>query len=191
MGFAIELFHDDVNLQDAQCAICQDIWRTPVTLTGCSHHFCSKCLETWLVENEDCPICRRPGRLEPPEPDTLQMFNRLPLKCQNFELGCVERIHMPYWMAHHEICEYRLTQCPKNCGTLIPVMAMPRHAYLCTFGCDPILLNLLCFMCKGKYQSGIIPTHCDYINFARELWDNGSSIYTRPCMPNLQLAMHQ
>ena len=52
MGFAIELFHDDVNLQDAQCAICQDIWRTPVTMTGCSHHFCSKCLETWLIDHE-------------------------------------------------------------------------------------------------------------------------------------------
>ena len=132
-----------------------------------------------MTEHEECPICRRPGSIEPPEQDTIQLLIKLPLKCQNFELGCTEKIRMQQWIEHNIICEYRLTPCPRNCGTMIPAIAMPRHTYVCTLGCDPILQSLLCFVCKGKYQAGIIPTHCDYADFAKELWDNGNTMYWR------------
>jgi len=44
------------------CSICQDLFRSPVFLPRCGHHFCRDCIAQWQSSNtpssQDCPTCR-------------------------------------------------------------------------------------------------------------------------------------
>ena len=42
------------------CSICQMVMFLPVVLPDCSHHFCRGCLQGWLIEGNNCPLCRKP-----------------------------------------------------------------------------------------------------------------------------------
>ncbi|XP_067237261.1 nuclear factor 7, ovary-like [Chanodichthys erythropterus] len=52
---------------DFSCPVCRDIFRDPVVLS-CSHSFCKQCLQRfWRTkETQECPVCRRLSRHEPP-----------------------------------------------------------------------------------------------------------------------------
>jgi len=40
-----------------KCPICLDVFKNPYSI-GCSHLFCKKCIDKWLDENYNCPVCR-------------------------------------------------------------------------------------------------------------------------------------
>ena len=59
------LFHrlgfEDTNRRqsDDECAIClKSIYNFDDMVTGCSHKFHSKCLDSWVKVNQSCPLCR-------------------------------------------------------------------------------------------------------------------------------------
>lgn len=41
-----------------RCPICGEHFQGPVSLNGCSHSFCSRCLYENLGETKRCPSCR-------------------------------------------------------------------------------------------------------------------------------------
>ncbi|XP_048049829.1 zinc-binding protein A33-like [Megalobrama amblycephala] len=52
---------------DLSCPVCREIFNAPVLLS-CSHSFCKECLQQfWRTkETQECPVCRRVSRHEPP-----------------------------------------------------------------------------------------------------------------------------
>lgn len=45
--------------EDKECAICLDVLQDVYPLV-CRHRFHKKCIQTWLRENDCCPMCRKP-----------------------------------------------------------------------------------------------------------------------------------
>ncbi|KAK9978555.1 hypothetical protein ABG768_020301 [Culter alburnus] len=52
---------------DLSCPVCHEIFKDPVVLS-CSHSFCKECLQQfWRTKKtQECPVCRRLSRHEPP-----------------------------------------------------------------------------------------------------------------------------
>lgn len=46
-----------------ECSICFDAFEQAVT-TPCNHTFCAKCINDWLNNNQNCPICRKECRTQ-------------------------------------------------------------------------------------------------------------------------------
>lgn len=47
---------------DNECSICLEVISLPMGLDNCSHIFCQKCIVKWLLNNKNCPICRKDSR---------------------------------------------------------------------------------------------------------------------------------
>jgi len=48
--------------KDENCSICMEPFHSKkknVLLTNCQHYFCLDCIDTWLKENKNCPICKQ------------------------------------------------------------------------------------------------------------------------------------
>ncbi len=52
---------------DYICPVCHEIFKTPVILS-CTHSFCKECLQQfWRTkQTQECPVCRRTSRHQPP-----------------------------------------------------------------------------------------------------------------------------
>ncbi|SPQ98559.1 E3 ubiquitin-protein ligase CHFR [Plasmodiophora brassicae] len=62
---------DDVRVSKRQdimyeltCSICLEPYLDPLTFQ-CSHSFCQSCIELWLRQNCECPVCRTPVTRDP------------------------------------------------------------------------------------------------------------------------------
>ncbi|KAK4840331.1 hypothetical protein QYF36_006039 [Acer negundo] len=53
-----------IDIEDAKCCICLNIWHDVVTVAPCLHNFCNGCFSEWLRRSQDkhtnvlCPNCR-------------------------------------------------------------------------------------------------------------------------------------
>ncbi|XP_067234524.1 nuclear factor 7, brain-like [Chanodichthys erythropterus] len=56
-----------VSSEELSCPVCCEIFKSPVLLS-CSHSFCKECLQQFwrTTKTQDCPVCRRSSKLEPP-----------------------------------------------------------------------------------------------------------------------------
>ncbi|XP_067234274.1 uncharacterized protein [Chanodichthys erythropterus] len=56
-----------VSSEELSCPVCCEIFKSPVLLS-CSHSFCKECLQQFwrTTKTQECPVCRRSSKLEPP-----------------------------------------------------------------------------------------------------------------------------
>ncbi len=49
------------NKHDENCAICSEIYQVQdiIKALSCGHVFHSTCINTWLLSNDTCPLCRK------------------------------------------------------------------------------------------------------------------------------------
>lgn len=49
---------------EAVCTICSNLIRNPcgIESDSCKHIFCQHCLQTWMLQKETCPVCRKESR---------------------------------------------------------------------------------------------------------------------------------
>ena len=54
------------------CCICMEATATPIQ-TPCGHNYCNRCLTSWLLEKDSCPMCRHEiGDSNSHQDDTLE-----------------------------------------------------------------------------------------------------------------------
>jgi hypothetical protein len=52
---------EDASSEETKCPIClEDMYKAVYmrSINGCGHEFCGGCIEEWLHENKNCPICK-------------------------------------------------------------------------------------------------------------------------------------
>uniref|UniRef100_A0A8B9BXY5 RING-type E3 ubiquitin transferase n=1 Tax=Anser brachyrhynchus TaxID=132585 RepID=A0A8B9BXY5_9AVES len=50
---------------DSRCPICLDTWDNASCVMPCLHQFCFRCIQQWVDNKPECPLCKRrviPGR---------------------------------------------------------------------------------------------------------------------------------
>ena len=47
--------------RELRCAICKDLYTTPMQLTTCIHSFCALCIRRRLAQERVCPACKTPA----------------------------------------------------------------------------------------------------------------------------------
>ena len=75
----VRMKKEDASPEETKCPICLDDMYKAVymrSINGCGHDFCGGCIEEWLLENKNCPICKfqlhNPHEERtPPTPDSL------------------------------------------------------------------------------------------------------------------------
>ena len=92
MGWNIDRFVAKETIVDELiCSICSDVVENPVQ-TSCQHLFCGKCIELWMNQGKTtCPEDRNElafNSLKPPSRLTLQLLNKLIIRCRNYADGC-------------------------------------------------------------------------------------------------------
>ena len=92
MGWDIERFTDKDSVgDDLICTICTDVVNDPMQ-TPCDHLFCKECINKWLNGGQrTCPVDREQlslDKLKRPSRMIMQLYNKLTIRCQNFEKGC-------------------------------------------------------------------------------------------------------
>lgn len=96
MGFATDLIvvGADVARANFVCSVCMELVENGVTLKGCDHHFCKRCIDGVIrTRNLLCPDCRREFSSSDVAPASRLMNNIL--SCIKFRCpykGCVEQI---------------------------------------------------------------------------------------------------
>ncbi|XP_056308841.1 E3 ubiquitin-protein ligase TRIM35-like [Danio aesculapii] len=74
----------NVSAEDLSCPVCCEIFKNPVLLS-CSHSFCKDCLQQfWRTKKtQECPVCRKSSRDDPPVNLVLKNLCELFLKDRN------------------------------------------------------------------------------------------------------------
>jgi len=57
-------FEHNVDVVDANCAVCQDTVSVGTRLRNCSHVFHRACITQWLGTSSRCPVCRDDVRVQ-------------------------------------------------------------------------------------------------------------------------------
>ena len=170
MGLSVEMFYECEEIFEVKCTICLNVFESPRKLSNCRHHYCRRCIIEWLEDSEECPQCRTIGEIAQPTDEVVETINNLPAKCYYQALGCRERVPFGQLHIHVRRCQFRMVQCPRRCGMILPVIRMATHILTCVSGIDPLLERLMCFRCAYIYANGDFPSHCDFYEIARNVW---------------------
>uniref|UniRef100_A0A673M9I2 Uncharacterized protein n=1 Tax=Sinocyclocheilus rhinocerous TaxID=307959 RepID=A0A673M9I2_9TELE len=67
MSQTVKMASLNVSVEELSCPVCCEIFKNPVVLS-CSHSFCKECLQQfWRTKKtQECPVCRRSSKHEPP-----------------------------------------------------------------------------------------------------------------------------
>ncbi|GFQ94014.1 e3 ubiquitin-protein ligase PDZRN3-B [Trichonephila clavata] len=112
------------------CSICRSVFCDPVQ-SPCNHVFCRNCINKWLENNRNCPICRKRTTkytVQEVVPLIKNMIMKLNLHCHNMEKGCEEKFPLEACEAHLKVCVYEAVRCGnKPCKEMIMRKDMPDH----------------------------------------------------------------
>lgn len=122
MGFDLNRFQSTVQ-EEFICPICHDVLQEPVSLRGCEHVFCSKCINDWLQHNKKkiCPIDRNEtdrNQFQTPLRLFCNLLNELLIRCEFNE--CNQLVKLSDLDYHNKCCIYnpenhtKEIQCPNG-----------------------------------------------------------------------------
>ena len=147
-----------MNKDDLICYICFYTLNNPISCSDKinSHSFCKECIDTFLKENNKCPVCKLPFGYKINN-NLKNELNNLPFKCQFKNEGCDEILFYSHYLDHINNCKYNHMQYEcnikkyditskkfKECGYLGNKKEMEKHFKLCG------LTEYKCLICKEK-----------------------------------------
>ena len=112
---------NDKDLDEFTCAICHEIFNTPVVTQCCRQTYCKACIEEWLTTQNTCPNDRkrlRRNELTAVPRFVINLLNNMQTKCQFYEKGCEVVTTIGQLFEHLKECLYRPDLDCKTCGLL-------------------------------------------------------------------------
>jgi hypothetical protein len=112
------------------CSICQCVLNNAVE-SPCHHVFCKICIETWLQQNKNCPICRHKlikRQLKPILPIVQNMLNNLQVFCEHRSNGCPKKLTLEMYDKHVSECDFKLMNCKyEKCSVSVLRKFLKQH----------------------------------------------------------------
>jgi hypothetical protein len=106
------------------CPICYNFCENAVNTLDeqeeCKHSFCEKCINNWMVNNANCPICRRDIEKLEPNQVIRDWLPKQIVKCMFHEKGCSETGSLNaavlndganFWRRHEKECLFIDVSC--------------------------------------------------------------------------------
>ena len=92
------------------CTICMEPFQSPI-ITACDHIFCVLCIQSWIVNNSSCPVCRHSLTRNncfntKISPKLLSELDCLLVQCQKCDKVGIERVNFD---KHYERCSKTYT----------------------------------------------------------------------------------
>lgn len=90
------------------CCLCFSLPLKPV-IAGCSHLYCSDCVNTWLISNSVCKVCHEPTSTSDLQDVTnvfKSLYESLTVRCFNSLHGCKVITNVLNYKEHYGNCEY-------------------------------------------------------------------------------------
>ena len=95
------------NLFDLSCSICLNILKNPINCSSNlnSHSFCKECIDIYLREYENCPICKNNFEYNYNK-EIEKKLNELLFRCKYWKEGCDKIINYFEYFKHINECKY-------------------------------------------------------------------------------------
>ena len=96
------------DLFDYLCPICYNILKNPkkCSLAQNSHSFCQECIDKYLEESDNCPICKNYFEYRP-NTEIEKLLKKLVFKCIYSKEGCTKILNYTEYFNHINECEYK------------------------------------------------------------------------------------
>ncbi|XP_002168887.1 E3 ubiquitin-protein ligase PDZRN3-B [Hydra vulgaris] len=146
MGWDIDRFPEGEVHLELVCCICTCVLEEPVE-SPCRHVFCSKCIRTWLRNQNSCPQCRSTVHkkdLISALPALKNIISKQRIFCEFKDLGCPDIVPIEQLESHTLVCQYGLIAC-LNLGCNVKVLrkdfklhsdVCAKRMVLCDLGCE-------------------------------------------------------
>jgi len=119
------------------CIICSYIPHLSIAVQHkCGAVFCLLCIEKWLTEKENCPVCREEWKeggtktIAEKNKLSLKILRKLKIKCPNKPSHYTKCPWVGYWEdldKHLKDCEWKKIECPLYCGAIEAKCDMKEH----------------------------------------------------------------
>jgi hypothetical protein len=160
---------------ELKCSICYHPFVSPVSTEICGHTFCQKCIETWLLEQQTCPTCRRRVLFTDFKPVStrviLNLLNRIPVRCTSCRQINIERGN---FNDHKDQCVERIIQCSfahLSCSWIGKQDELSQHELICPYRqFQPIVDEL---KSQNRKLQSTIQNQADQIHFLLILLNDG------------------
>ena len=98
----------DNELFDLLCPICYNILKNPkrCSLDSNSHSFCQECIDKYLEESDNCPVCKKYFEYFP-NTEIEKLLKKLKFKCIYYKDGCSEIISYSEYFIHINNCKFK------------------------------------------------------------------------------------
>ena len=98
---------DKDKLGDLICPICFQIFIDPISCSDKinSHSFCKKCIDEFLKEKDNCPICKQNFGYKIKN-QIIEELNKLSFHCMFKNEGCIKIISYSDYFNHINNCEF-------------------------------------------------------------------------------------
>jgi len=103
---SVDRVEENENINVCTCPICQNIFYKPVMCTNCENHFCTGCIDLWILKHPGkCPMCQN---YEKKKASIIlnNILDKLKIQCIYKEKGCKETLAYDSLIKHENNCAF-------------------------------------------------------------------------------------
>lgn len=176
--YEYEYMNEGLIDDELKCSICHHPFLKPVSTEICGHTFCKECIETWLLEQQTCPTCRRRVLMTNFQPITtrvvLNLLNRILVRC----ISCREtNIQRGNYEDHKDKCNQRIISCSfvnLTCSWKGKINELSQHELICPYRTVQPIIDQLNHQNRDLHLT--IQKQAEQIRFLSILLNNGKTM---------------